>query len=280
MDAVKVLVTGAKGFIGKAVCNRLEVLGHKAVAFDLPNDICDRAAVNYACAHVDAAINLAGVLGTAEMIGEEYAAAQANILGAINIMDACEQFHLPLVQIATGHEGQPNPYAITKKCASDLALARAQWTGAKFTVVKAYHVYGPGQKMCAPHGPSKVRKIIPSFLARALTGMPIEVNGSGNQKIDLVYLDDVAKVIVDGLYEGYGQKLEAGTGVASRVIDVANEIAYRLEGGVEHIPMRAGEPEETTVVAENPLCPHPWPYKLDETIAWYRQALANAGKAD
>jgi nucleoside-diphosphate-sugar epimerase len=85
MDAVKVLVTGAKGFIGKAVCNRLEVLGHKAVAFDLPNDICDRAAVNYACAHVDAAINLAGVLGTAEMIGEEYAAAQANILGAINM---------------------------------------------------------------------------------------------------------------------------------------------------------------------------------------------------
>jgi len=272
---VKVLVTGSKGFIGKAVCARLEMLGHEVQHFDLPMDVRDRACVYYECAQAEGVINLAGVLGTAEMFGAEHAAAEANILGAINLMDACADLELPMVQIATGHEGQPNPYAITKKCASDLALSRAQWKGEKITVVKAYHVYGPGQKMCAPHGTSTVRKIIPSFVARALTGMPIEINGTGHQKIDLVYLDDVAEVIVAGLFGHWGHKLEAGTGIESRVIDVARYVADELGGTVIHIPMRDGEPEGTTVAAQLPLCTNPWPWKFDETVDWYRNALAS-----
>ena len=140
-------------------------------------------------------------------------------------------------------------------------------------MVRAYHVYGPGQKMCAPHGKSTVRKIIPSFVARALTGMPIEVNGSGQQRVDLCYLDDVAEVIAEGLNHS-GVVLEAGTGIPSKVIDVANRVLFECGGGsVSHLPMRIGEPEETTVVASHPLCVNPWPYKLDETIAWYRKEL-------
>jgi len=129
--------------------------------------------------------------------------------------------------------------------------------------------------MCAPHGSSMVRKIVPSFVARALSGMPIEVNGSGNQRIDLVYVDDVSEVIVDGLAGGL---LEAGTGVASKVIDVANLIVAHTDSRsrVVHVPMRDGEPEEAVVVAQQPRCRHAWPYRLDETIDWYRAVLANA----
>lgn len=271
---MRVLVTGSKGFIGSAVCKELERTGHSPVGFDSPCDVRDRGSVMRSVATVGGVINLAGMLGTAEMFDFEREAADVNILGAINVLDACQEFNVPMVQIATGHEGQPNPYAITKKCASDLALARAKWKGQKVTVVKAYHVYGPGQKMCAPHGSSQVRKIIPSFVARALTGMPIEVNGSGNQKIDLVYLDDVASVIVQGLSGHYGEVLEAGTGVPSRVIDVATHVAgFCGSGGVVHVPMRDGEPEETTVIAQKPLCPNPWPYRLEETVRWYRAEL-------
>lgn len=268
---MKVLVTGSHGFIGKAVCKELEKTGHTWVGFDGPCDVRDREQVYRAVKEAEGVINLAGMLGTAEMFDFEHKAAEVNILGAINVLDAAKD--IPMVQIATGHEGQPNPYAITKKCASDLALARARWKGQKVTVVKAYHVYGPGQKMCAPHGKSAVRKIIPSFVARALTGMPIEVNGSGNQQIDLVYLDDVARVIVDGLFSGYGEVSEAGTGVPSRVIDVARQIAMICGGTVTHIPMRDGEPEETTVVAQDPRCHRPWPYNLDKTIDWYAKEL-------
>lgn len=131
---MKVLVTGSNGFIGKAVCKSLEDKGHSIIHYDLPSDVCDRSRVMYECAQAEGVINLAGVLGTAEMFGSEHSAAEANILGAINLMDACKSFDIPMVQIATGHEGQPNPYAITKKCASDLALSRAKWQGQKITV--------------------------------------------------------------------------------------------------------------------------------------------------
>src|SRR3990167_2613029 len=197
-------------------------------------------------------------------------------------MDVARARNIPMVQIATGHEGQPNPYAITKKCITDLALSLSQWTGQRITVVRAYHVYGPGQKMCAPHGKSKVRKIIPSFVARALTGMPLEINGSGKQIIDLVYLDDVAKVLVDALDGPYGQVIEAGTGMGTTVNEAASDVlqATHSKSIRVHGPMRNGEPECAVVVAMVPLCVHPWPHKLDETIEWYRAQIVSKAVGD
>jgi UDP-glucose 4-epimerase len=275
----RILVTGAKGFIGSRVCAELERRGDLPVHFDYPNDVRDSAMLA-AFAHVDGVVNLAGVLGTAETIGEEYEAAQVNILGALNVFDAFRS--VPIVQIATGHEGQPNPYALTKACITGLALSRAQWMGQKISVVRAYHVYGPGQKMCAPHGTSKVRKIIPSFVARALTDMPIEINGDGLQVVDLVYVDDCAKVLVDALDGPYGKVLEAGTGVRVRVVDCAKDVIVACGGSksrLVHGPMRRGEPEGAIVVASAALCRNPWPYMLDETIEWYRKKLTLAQAA-
>lgn len=272
---MRVLCTGGHGFIGTAVMLELSRRGMTAVSFDAPDDIRDRTTVMGAVAGVDAVINLAGVLGTSETIGLEFTAAYTNILGALNVMDACVT--KPLVQIATGHEGQPNPYAITKKCATDLALSRAQWNGQKITVVRAYHVYGPGQKMCPPHGQSSVAKIVPSFVARALTGMNLKVNGSGMQLIDLVYLDDVAKVLVDALKGPYGEVVEAGTGRPTSVLHAAQTIITHCgsKSRIEHVPMRKGEPPSTLVYAQAPLCHNNWPYRLPETVAWYSGKLTS-----
>ena len=117
-----------------------------------------------------AVINLAGMLGTPELLGDERAACEVNIIGAVNVYDAAARRGIPVVQIGTGHKGQPNPYAITKACAEDLGLARARWLGEKITVVRAYHVYGPGQLPGPPHGPASVHKFFPTFACRALSG--------------------------------------------------------------------------------------------------------------
>jgi UDP-glucose 4-epimerase len=270
-----ILVTGGAGFIGTAVCKELEKRGMDAVIYDGTSDVRDGELLAKKAVGADAIINLAGILGTAETVGEEYEAAEVNILGALNVFDVARDLGIPVVQIATGHEGQPNPYAITKKCITDLALSRAEFVSQPISVVRAYHVYGPGQKMCAPHGHSKVRKIIPSFVARALTGMPIEINGSGDQLIDLVYLDDVAKVIVDAVGGPYGKVFEAGTGDPIAVINVAETVIRACESESEIVrkKMRVGEPEWSAVYAEDPLCDNPFPYKLEETIDWYRQKL-------
>jgi UDP-glucose 4-epimerase len=278
---VRVLVTGSAGFIGRAVAAELANRGWESVPFDAPQTILDMAELAAAVAGCDAVINLAGVLGTAEIIGAERHAAEVNVVGAVNVLDAAGRAGVPLVQIATGHEGQPNPYAITKRCASDLALARARWTGQPVTVVRAFHVYGPGQKPPAPHGTSPVRKIVPSFVCRALTGMPLEVWGSGRQEIDLVWVGDVARVLVDALGGPYGEVVEAGTGKATTVLEAALDVGDRVavtvtknHPDIRHLPMRPGEPEGAIVVATSPACLDPWPHMLDETIDWYRDYLA------
>src|SRR6185295_1622073 len=107
--------------------------------------------------------------------------------------------------------------AVTKACAEDLILTRAKWSGLKANVVRAFHAYGPGQKAPAPYGSATVRKIIPAFVCAALAGDALRVNGTGQQRIDLIHVDDVARTLLDALQAPYGRTLEAGTGQAVSV---------------------------------------------------------------
>ena len=293
---MKVLVTGSKGFIGKAVQKTLEASGHEMVPYDLPDhDITDSNGLN-ACLRwhePEAIINLAGMLGTPELFGHEAAAAKTNILGALNVYDQAALWGIPVVQIGTGHKGQPNPYAITKACAEDLGLCRAQFCGEKITIVRAYHVYGPGQAVGPPHGTASVHKFFPTFATRALTGMNLELCGGGKQAIDPVYVDDVAEVLVAAIYGPYGEVMEAGCGAPVSVARVAQDIgtaamqqlatetgAPTIGGGnitrwflMVTAAQRDGEPLDDFIVARRPECINPWPYKVPETVEWYAQWL-------
>jgi UDP-glucose 4-epimerase len=267
---MRVLVTGGSGFIGKAVLRNLSERGHFGATFDTPLDVRDALQVSNNLTGIDAVIHLAGRLGTSETFGVEYETADVNILGALTVADQCARRGIPMVWIGTGHKGQPNPYAITKGAAEDLLLARGN-----VAVVRAFHAYGPEQKSYPPHGASKVRKIIPSFVNRALTGMDLEINGDGSNVIDLIHVDEVARVLVDAIYGPTGVVLEAGTGVPMTVRETAEEV-LRLTGSLSqivHKPMRAGEPEGAVVVAREPLSDKPFPYGMAETIAYYQGAL-------
>lgn len=269
---MRVLVTGGNGFIGKAVAAELVRRGMpRPVNFDTPLDVRDAHQVSNNLTGIDAVIHLAGRLGTSETFGVEYETADVNILGALTVADQCARRGLPMVWIGTGHYGQPNPYAITKACAQDLLLARDN-----VAVVKAYHAYGPGQKSYPPHGQSLVRKIMPSFVNRALTGMPLEISGDGSNVIDLVHVDEVARVLVDAIDGPTGVVLEAGTGRGMTVRDVAEQV-LRLTGSsseIVHHTMRPGEPEGAVVVAADPLCKdHPFPHGMAATIDYYARAL-------
>jgi UDP-glucose 4-epimerase len=279
---VKVLVTGSSGFIGQHMDAALEARGHEGVAYDKPaGDVLNPDRLEFACrmSHAEAVINLAGVLGTPELFGSEHRAAQVNILGAVNVYDVAAKLGLPVVQIGTGHKGQPNPYAITKACAEDLGLARARWLGEKITVVRAYHVYGPGQLPGPPHGPAGVHKFFPTFACQALSGEPLELCGGGGQLIDPVHVSDVAVALADAIGGPYGQVVEAGCGkpvsveqVAADIAGAAGRIPWRLAAG----PARPGEPRDAEVVASAPACRNPWPYLVPETTEWYRQWLARS----
>jgi UDP-glucose 4-epimerase len=268
---MKVLVTGGNGFIGSHVVQALLQQGHEPVVFDrhlrvappgcelILGDVRDQVAVTEAVAHVEGVIHLAAVLGTQETIHNPRPAAETNVLGALNVFEAVAEYGLPAAYAAVGNYWMENTYSISKTCAERFARMFNQERDTRIAVVRALNAYGPGQSIAAPFGPSKVRKIAPAFICRALAGQPIEVYGDGTQVMDMIHVTDVADVFVRALEVGPhpdGIPYEAGTGRPTTVLEIAQVVARDVEAKIDdrveivHLPMRPGEPEHSIVLGD------------------------------
>jgi UDP-glucose 4-epimerase len=278
---MRVLVTGGLGFIGTYVCETLKGLDHEPVVIDrkagadIFGDIRDSSAVSEAIYETDGFIHVAGVLGTQETLRNPDAAVETNIVGGLNIFKAARDYSRPGVYIAVGNHWMNNPYSISKTTAERFAfMANAEW-GTRIAVVRALNAYGPRQKV-AP-----VRKIMPTFITAALRGDPIVVYGDGEQVMDCVYVNDVARVLVRALLVDHGvydSVFEAGTGRPTTVNEIAEAVIAEVGSGtVEHAPMRPGEPGNSVVLG-NPLTLEPLgplgltklEDRLKPTVAYYR----------
>lgn len=267
---MKIGVTGSQGFIGGWVRRELLRRGHEVVVFDryprtrmaegeafFLGDIENANSVTELAAHVDGIIHLAAVLGTQETIQNPRPSAATNIMGGLNVFEAAVQYGLPVVYAGVGNawmrDHATGSYTISKTCVEDYGRMYNAYRDGKISVVRPVNAYGPGQSVAKPYGPSKVRKIMPSFTCRALTGTAIEVYGDGEQVSDCVYVGDVASAFVTALEHtaAHGvldKPAEVGPVESCTVNDVAELVAkYAAEAtGLEpvrvtHLPMRPGE---------------------------------------
>lgn len=269
----KVGVTGGNGFIGQYVVEELQDRGYEPVIFDhhdrrendvelMIGDVRDEVAMVELAAHVDGIIHLAAVLGTQETIKNPRPAAQSNLMGGLNFLEAAAQYDIPGVYIAVGNWWMNNSYSISKNMIERYTHMFNEDRGTRVNIVRAVNAYGPRQLAAEPFAHGKVRKITPAFICRALSGMPIEVYGDGNQVSDMVFVSDVAKALVTSLEkaekgEVFGEAVEVGDGSKTTVNQVAEEVIRQVqllgykEVPIEHLPMRPGE-QEGAVVSANP----------------------------
>jgi len=297
---MRILVTGA-GFIASHVTPLLREGGHAVTLLDhvatrgaaddgwwqgcerAQGDVRDAKLLRGLVQRHDAVIHLAGLLGTAERVHDPFPSVATNIEGTLNLLEACRPGPerpdgTPAVVTTVGNHFMLNTYSITKSCAERFALMYNRELGTRVAVVRAYNAYGERQK----HEP--IRKLVPSCIAAALAGRPIEVFGSGEQRIDMVDVRDVARVIVraaTGPCARHDVVLEAGTGMAVTVNEVADFVnrAAGSAAGLRHLPMRPGEPEMSEVVADPSTLSAlglsaagftPWRDGVGRTVAWYR----------
>jgi len=307
---VKVLVTGGTGFIGTKVVERLIEQGHTPLILDHHNrtisqryalatpeietfygDIRDDITVEEAVSHADGVIHLAAVLGTQETIANPRPAAHTNILGSLNVFTAVHHYELPAVYIAVGNHWMNNTYSISKTAAERFALMFNTELDTRIAVVRALNAYGPGQEPTAPWGTSKVRKIMPAFICRALDKQPIEIYGDGEQITDMIHVRDVAAILVDALTTErsdrllYDTVLEAGTGRETSANEIADRVIHAAGiGYVKHLPMRPGEPEQSIVLGDpTTLAPIGWDESrmiplidgIRETVDYFRERYFN-----
>lgn len=260
---MRIAVTGGAGFLGQSVIEHGLAAGHDMHVIDRNSTRTGRAADVSHWGDIAGAldeirpehvIHLAGVLGTSELFDGFNAnrAVKVNVGGALNVIQWCTEQQAGYTTITMPDSGWANVYAATKGCAVQLAEAYRRHKGLRVSNVCAYNAYGPAQA----HGPGHPQKIIPTFARRAWAGHPIQVWGDGEQTVDLVHADDIARMLIDATRFGDGETFDAGTGEAltvNQVADFVNEVTGRMDTSsdrcIEYLPMRAGEDPGTEIVA-------------------------------
>lgn len=258
----RILVTGGNGFIGTHVIDRLLARGFEVASLDrigsphradvepILGDIRDRERVLALARRFDGIVNLAAILGTAETVDHPHGTVDSNLVGALHVFDAAREHGCRVVQITVGNHWMDNSYAITKSAAERFAIFYDERYGTKIAIVRGLNAYGERQKAWP------VRKIMPNFVLPALRGEDLVVYGDGQQRMDMVYVGDVAEILVRALvldHGAWGTIFEAGTGDAPTVEEIAKAVLRAVPGTrstIRHLPMRRGEPDRSVVVAD------------------------------
>ena len=195
---MKILVTGANGFVGKNLLAQLDnIRTLKAKNYTLSNDLTvyaygrnnTPAELDKYTADCDFVVHLAGVNRPKEQ--NEFMT--GNYVLTNNLLEALQRHSnkAPILITSSIQADLDNPYGKSKKAAEDSLFAYAENTGAKVLVYRLPNVFG---KWCKPNYNSAVA----TFCNNIARDLPIQINDP-NVDMHLVYIDDVVDEIIGAL---------------------------------------------------------------------------------
>lgn len=199
---MKILVTGAKGFVGKNLTEALKNIRdgkdktHPAITIDeiYCYDIDSTAEeLEVACANADFVFNLAGV--NRPQNAEEFM--QGNFGFASTLLETLKKYNNKCpVMISSSIQATcigryDSDYGRSKKAGEELVFSYGEETGAKVLVYRFPNLFG---KWCRPNYNSAVA----TFCNNIANDLPIMVNDR-NVQLELLYIDDLVDEMIDCL---------------------------------------------------------------------------------
>lgn len=252
---MRILVTGAAGFIGYHLCDRLLSEGHEVVGMD---DFCTgqrRNAADLAARHgfsfvehditrpltldgpFDRVFNLACPASPVDFGPRALEILDVCAHGVRCLLDFCRTHGARLLHTSTSevygnpqehpqreeYWGHVNPigpracYDEGKRFAEALIVNYRRRFGVETRVVRVFNTYGP--RMRRDDG-----RVLPNFIAQALAGEPLTVHGDGSQTRSFCYVTDLVDGIVRLAESDVVEPVNIGNPHEIPIVDFAREI--------------------------------------------------------
>ncbi len=293
---MRILVTGAAGFIGSALSERLLARGDEVLGYDNLNDyydptlkearlarllphagfsfvrasLEDRPALERAFADFrpERVVNLAAQAGVRYSLENPYAYIEANIVGFINVLEACRHGgvgHLVYASSSSVYganrklpfsvrDAVDHPvslYAATKKANELMAHTYSHLYGLPTTGLRFFTVYGPWGR------PDMALFL---FTRKILAGEPIEVFNHGHHTRDFTYVDDIVEGVIRTLDRVPGpdpafDPLQPNPGSSSapyRVYNIGNNQPVQLARYIEVLEEKLGRTAQKILLPLQP----------------------------
>jgi UDP-glucuronate 4-epimerase len=276
---VKIVVTGAAGFIGSTLAEGLVAAGHEVVGLDAFIDYYPRpmkeanlaglsgasgfhfeeldlrtAELDRWLQGADAVIHEAAMAGLMRSWTDLELYASCNIIATNRLIEAAMRTGIRRFVLAStssvygreavGDEDNPlepsSPYGITKLAAEKLVLAHAATSGFPGTIIRYFSIYGPRQRPDMAYH---------RFIEAMLDGKPITVFGDGEQTRSNTYVDDAVRGTMLALERGaVGGVYNIGGGKTVTLNEAIGLIAGHLgvEPVIEREPARPGDQRHTS----------------------------------
>jgi UDP-glucose 4-epimerase len=249
LKAKRYLVTGASGFIGRAVCARLLDLGATVHGASRRNVAFDSDSWTHSCADLSNAEEVDRLVGESKPEFVIHLASTVtgmrdiqwvrkmladNLVSAVNVLVAAQN-HGVVKSILAGSLEEPgvgeteviaaSPYAASKWSASMYARTMHALYGLRVAVARIFMVYGPGQL--------DLKKFVPYVCISAAKSARPKIM-SGERLVDWIFLDDVVEGLIRMTLFGpdNGAYVDLGSGRLTSTGEVANEICKIAGTGV------------------------------------------------
>lgn len=261
----RALVTGATGFLGRALSSRLLASGIEVVGTTRgprPQDepriewlVGDLATYSTATdivssAGVDTVFHLAGAVTGSRNLTATLPTYHSLLTSTINLLVAATEHGSPTFVLAgsledsMGSTPPASPYAAAKEAARRYAAMFHQLHGLPTVTARIFMVYGPGHQ--------DERRLVP-YLIRSLQERRPMTLSSGNRPVDWVFVDDVVAglVALASHRAAAGQTVDIGTGQTHTVREVGEHVG-QLMGATEDLPWGSApdRPFEQVAVAD------------------------------
>jgi UDP-2-acetamido-2,6-beta-L-arabino-hexul-4-ose reductase len=188
IDGMKVLITGADGFVGKNLQLRLrERQDVEMVTYTRADSVADLPA---RLAGVDIVFHLAGVNRPKDP--QEFAAGNAELTQALSQAVQSAGRPIRVLHTSSTQARLDNPYGLSKRQAEQALQALQALAGTHGVSVHVFRLPNVFGKWCKPNYNSAVA----TFCHNIARGMPVQINDP-NASVTLVYIDDVLDRFID-----------------------------------------------------------------------------------